>query len=306
MLKFLLWGLLLLSPSLLYGQRLMERNTMIIPLADSSRYKPGSGVSFAHSFSGWAAFGNYLATSDESHEWFHEMGATIELIRFSNRATFGVTTTIEFVADPFNNINFNPRAIWWSEGLFYMRKSEKGFWRLGYYHRCKHDVDNLSIGEERTLIFGSVNYEYFRPLKSNLKEELWYAIGGDWYTIRQDSRDPLNPEPNSLNHMNLLASVSLKVHHLKVFPNGKLGWYTNAFLQPNLYSDNEGFLDRFNNLDRVNASFGISTGLALIGNGKLRIGFNYEFHPDTGIPIAPRSAHLFSFGIRGLSMSQIK
>ncbi|MCC5920329.1 MAG: hypothetical protein LAT68_13860 [Cyclobacteriaceae bacterium] len=61
-----------------YSQRLMERNTMVIPLADSINYNPEDGISFAHSLSGWAGFGNYLASSDESHEWFHEMGVTVE------------------------------------------------------------------------------------------------------------------------------------------------------------------------------------------------------------------------------------
>ncbi len=296
----------LLFSHLAFPQRLMERNTMIVPLADSISYDQGTGISFAHSLSGWAGFGNYLASSDESHEWVHELGATVELMRFSNRATLGITTSIEFIADPFNNINFNPRSIWWSEGLFYMRKTEKGFWRAGYYHRCKHDIDNLSLGEERRLIFGSLHGEYFVPVRSDEESEFWYAIGTEIYTIRQDDRVPFNPAPESLNHMKLLASFSLKFHHLKRFSNPKFGWYANGFLQPNFYSGNEGLTDRFSDIDRLNASFGLSAGLALIGNGQIRIGFNYEYHPDTTVPILPVGSHLLSFGIRGLSMSQVK
>ncbi|MCC5920330.1 MAG: hypothetical protein LAT68_13865 [Cyclobacteriaceae bacterium] len=103
----------------------------------------------------------------------------------------------------------------------------------------------LSIGEKRTLIFGSVHGEYFVPIKSTQREELWYTIGAEWYTIRQDDRDPTNSEPESLNHMNLLGSLSFKIHHMKRFSNPKFGWYTNAYFQPNFYSTNKGFMERF-------------------------------------------------------------
>ncbi len=289
----------------LTAQRLLERNVQLVPLADTTNYDPETGTSWAHSLSGWAGFGRYVI-SDNDHAWVQELGLTVELVRFSHKASLAFTTQIEFIADPNNNINFNPRAIFWSEGIFYMRRKGNSYWRAGYYHRCKHDIDNLNLGVERTLIFGSLMAERSHQLPSKQFKEAWLGYGADLYTIRQDDRFPQDPAPGGLNTMNLLSSFSFKSHVLKAFPSEKAGIYANAFLQANVYSANTGFTNRFSSPDRLNAAFGISAGLALIGNAQIRLGFNYEYLPDSGIPLAASGVHLFGIEIKGLNSNMLK
>ena len=54
---------------------------------------------------------------------------------------------------------FNPRAIFWEEGVLAGFRLDEGIaLQAGYIHRCKHDIDNLEITargreEQRTLIY---------------------------------------------------------------------------------------------------------------------------------------------------------
>lgn len=300
--------LLLLSwISISEAQRLSDRNLIINPLADSTSFPENKRVSVAHALQGWAGFGRYTGLSDDDHEWFHELGANIELIRFSNRSTLSIYTTIEFIADPFNRITFNPRAIWWSEGFIYsLKTAEDRFWQFSYHHRCKHDIDNLSIGEERTLIYGSFRAEHIRTYQLPKRREMWLSLGTDLYSILQDTRDPINPVPESLNQERLIASTSLKAHFLLPFKDEQVAWFVNTYVQPNLFGQEKGFTNRFRETAEFNVNAGVSTGLMLRGAAQIRLFLDYEYLNDTEIPIQPRHAHLLKFGIRGLSAKGIR
>ncbi|MDQ3393367.1 MAG: hypothetical protein M3512_04560 [Bacteroidota bacterium] len=296
--------LLIFTSTALFAQRQVERNLILHPLNDTTKTFNGKKISLAHNFSAFASFGKYIAIKDGDHEWYQQIGSMMELIRFRNNATLVVASHMQLFADPNNDINLNPRAIFWEEGLFYSWKGKSNFYKAGYYHRCKHDVDNLTYGEERGLIFGSFLFEtiFSVPLKN---KDLIFALRNDLYTIRQDYRSPRYIDDKLPNLEKILTSFRGNFHYQNLFTN-QLGIYMNGYTMLNLFSRNEGLLDRVLNLNSANVSAGLSSGLVIKGNAQIRIGLNYEYLTDSNIGIPFKPTHLLSFGILGISPYAIR
>ncbi|MDQ3395671.1 MAG: hypothetical protein M3512_16410 [Bacteroidota bacterium] len=302
--KNFLLVLLLTSSTFSIAQRQVERNLILHPLNDTTKTFNGKRVSFAHNFAAFASFGKFVAIKDDDHEWYQQIGSLMELMRFRNNATLVVVSHMQLFADPNNNINLNPRAIFWEEGLFYSWQGKSRYYKAGYYHRCKHDVDNLTIGEERGLIFGSFLFETIIPVALR-NDNLMLAFRNDLYTIRQDFRIPRHSEGQLPNLDRILTTFRGNFHYQKLFFS-QLGLYINGYTALNIYSKNEGLLDRFTNLHSTNLSAGLSSGLVLKGNAQIRLGFNYEYLTDSNIGIPLQPTHLLSFGIMGISPFAIR
>lgn len=302
---FLIISIQLLFINQANAQRPAERNIFINPLADSTLNRDMSMPGWANSFGGWGAFGGYIK-GDHDHAWYQELGAFSELYRFNNKSSLIFTAQIEFIADLHNNINFNPRAIFWEEGLFFMKKHKNIYWKLGYYHRCKHDIDNLALGFERSLIYGSLMGAVYYPVRVLEDQKLLLGFTQDVYTITYDSRMPKEVFDTEDNWYQLLTTSRLNFSLEQDFKNANSGFFLKAFSMFTLYSENEGMFDRFKSIKNVVIHPGFSTGIYLRGNSDIRLGFDYEYMPDTGIHIVPRKAHLLSFGIRVQNPRQLK
>jgi hypothetical protein len=74
----------------------------------------------------------------------------------------------------------------------------------------------------------------------------------------------------------------------------------------NLFGKEEGFINRFNWLQRISINGGFSAGVSIRGKAEIRLGLNYEYLSDTGINPNPENAHLISFGISVLDFNSIK
>lgn len=295
---------LLLCSNPLFSQRLIERNFILNPLNDTTKAFNGNKVSLAHSLSGWAGFGKYTGVKNNDHEWYQQLGIIAELVRFRNNSTLAVTTQFQMIADPNNNINLNPRAIFWEEGLFYMWKPKDLFYKVGYYHRCKHDIDNLDLGEERGLIYASLFFETILQKKVN-NNPLILAFKNDIYTVRQDYRNPYEESPFP-SVEKLLTSFKGNFHYQKLLKNQVLGFFVNGYTMLNVYSHHQGVFDRLSSIKGANINAGLSAGMVVNGNANIRLGFNYEYLSDTGISATNYRAHLLSFGITGLNPLSVR
>lgn len=286
------------------AQRQVERNLILHPLNDTTKNFNGRKVSLAHNFSAFVSFGKYAIVKDNDHEWYQQIGVLMELARFRNNASLAVVSHMQLFADPNNDINLNPRAIFWEEGLFYSWKGKRMFYKAGYYHRCKHDVDNLIIGEERGLIFGSFLFETIIPIALQ-KDDLLFSFRNDLYTIRQDYRIPRTTYDQLPNLARIITSFRGNFHYQKLFTN-QIGLYFNGYTMLNIFSRNEGLIDRFGSLHNANISAGLSGGMVVKGNAQIRLGFNYEYLADSNIGIPSHPTHLLSFGIMGISPFAIR
>jgi len=277
------------------AQRFPDRFMTINPLADQ-RHETAEGINWMHSSGGWGEFGAYRLVRDQEHAWVQRLGAYIEMFRIDNDASLAFIGNIEFIANPHNNIRFNPRAIFWEEGFFFTGRSAEHYWQVGYFHRCKHDIDNFLLGKERTLIFGSLQAKYLVPFTADGgRTEGLFVLRTDVFTIRQDDREPQVSQDLDLNRA--IGSAMMLAHFRQQFNQSILGLYLTGWGGLSLYSGRDGVFNRFGSVESAAFNGGFSGGVAVHGNAHFRIGLSYEYVSDTGIDPVPGHAHLLSVGV---------
>ena len=288
--------LLVILSTTLVAQRLVEREIIINPMFTELPSAQRDSLRWMSSVSAWGGFG-YYAMGDREHAWYQKLGILIELFRLGEQSSFSLESNIEFIANDRNDIRFNPSALICEEGFMYTWRLNQSFLQIGYFHRCKHDIDNLSEGQERTLIFGGLLFKYILPItKPSTHQRSYLALRTELYTIRQDIRVPdkfmeLNP-----NVKQLLGTVALNINNRKSLSRS-FGVYLNAYGSLNFFGINNGFLNRFNSLHTVQFNGGVSTGFAIQGGAHFRIGLNLEYFSDNMIDPFPKSSFLLSLGI---------
>jgi hypothetical protein len=284
-----------LFSSLIYSQRMIERMVSFNPLFNE-RNNAGGEISWINTISGWGEFGGYLHNGDGNHGWYQKLGGFAEFFRISDKQSLSLLSNIEFIADPHNDINFNPRAIYWEEAILYSFRTGKDFWQIGYYHRCKHDIDNLDLGFERSLIYGSIHGRYHHPFQIKGRTEVLASVRGDLYTILQDHKKPKPEELLSSVASNLSFSTSfnLNVRHKL---SGIAGLFFSSFLQLDFYSTREGIFRKLVSINDTGINGGAETGLFLEGRGRMKFALRFEYFTDTGINLLPQHAYLGSLGL---------
>jgi hypothetical protein len=248
------------------------------------------------SISGWGGFGYYLK-GDNQHAWNQKLGILIELFRSGEHSSFAFESNIEFVANDNNNIGFKPAAMIWEEGFLYTLRLNQSFLQLGYYHRCKHDVDNLISGYERRLIFGGLLFKYIFPvIEQNTQQSSYLALRTEIYTIRQDDRIPEEYMEINPSLWQLLGTVAFNWNNRKSLSKN-FGLYLLTYGSLNFFGYNTGFWDRFNSLQTVQFNGGVSAGFTIEGGAHFRVGLNFEYFSDNLIDPYPVSSSLLSLGV---------
>ncbi len=179
----------------------------------------------------WGNLSHGFHSTGERYGWDISFGGFFELVQW-RRSAISLVGDFEILADTYNNISFNPRAIYWTEGLLYSLDftydSDTLFPGLnrqlsfGYIHRCRHDVDNLdynTVGahESRSLIYGSLMGRLVGsnfPIIPGIKATVTLQI--DQYIIRQDDRIPASTtllyDINTLN-TSIAAGMKIDIYH---------------------------------------------------------------------------------------------
>ncbi|RMF35992.1 MAG: hypothetical protein D6747_01350 [Chlorobiota bacterium] len=279
----------------LYGQRFPDRWIALNPLLDSSRRIEPGKLGWMHSLVGWGEFGGYLS-GDREHAWIQRLGTLIELVRIGERSSLAFASEIEFIANPDNDIRFNPRAVFWQEGFLFTHQVGKGFWQLGYYHRCKHDVDNLDIGRQRSLIYGSIVGKYLFPIA--VADFTGGALArGDLYTIRLDDRTPPSDNGSNPDLERLLATLGGSIHLRRGLADPWLGLYASAWTSANFYSGRPNANPNAAAAPLIRLHGGVAAGIAITGTAHFRIGISYEYLADTGINPIPEASALLAVTI---------
>ncbi len=276
---------LLLNPGTAEAQRQATRSLLINPLLDERHHMPEGEVNSFNMFGGWAGFGHFVYSSDDHHLWHQDLGGYVELWRQGSSQSLLLTGHIQFIADPHNDINFNPRAIFWEEGLVYTARMDPGYLQLGFLHRCKHDIDNLDRGKERSLIFSSVTVRYQQPLSLFRENDLLLMGAYDNYLITWDRRIPRELEERGPDWNDLDNEFTLQAHW-QGDPTG-----SGPFVDSRIHLLS---LDRNLYINR-----GLSAGWQVHrSGGAFRVALGYEYLHDSGVPAIPEGVHLVSVGIR--------
>lgn len=282
-----------------FSQRFPLRFQTINPLSGGPQNALSNETSWMHSMGGWGEFSGYTLLRDEDHAWLQRLGGYVEILRAGDESSLAFLSNIEFVADPHNDIKFNPRAIFWEEGFLFTQRLEETYWQVGYFHRCKHDIDNYFLATERSLIFGSLFGAYLLPWRAedNFVEEGLLAFRADVYTIRQDDRFPLSTSQLEPNLKKMLGTLGASAHFRKTLSSKYWGIYSTFWSMLNLYSEQEGIFNRFGSIKTALFNGGVSLGIALQGKVHMRFGVSYEYLSDTGMNPTPGKAHLMTVGV---------
>ncbi len=177
------------------------------------------GAKFLRQNGLWGNLARGFGSTDERFAWSMSFGGIIQFVEGEN-SMFYLQGDADVLSDIHNDIGFNPRAIFWTEGLFYgLRLDSTNELHLGYVHRCKHDIDNLdkqvvAANEERTLIYGSLMGKYvardfdFFDMNTSTSAQL------DMYLYKQDYRYPfeLTDSGASVTDLNFSVELSAKVN----------------------------------------------------------------------------------------------
>jgi hypothetical protein len=189
---------------------------------------------FLQRSSGWGEISKYAVSSDDEHAWDAKLGSSVEMFRLRNFLSVDLGSEIELVASPDNDIQFKPRVFYWQESFFVMQRAGILDWGIGYYHRCRHDIDNIAeqeqFGEdlERVCIYDSVT---FRAYPATIQ---WNWSGGSagsarftldehYYVLRQDTV----PSQYSARELSIDGLIDTIAPGLEFEPlrRGPLGWY---------------------------------------------------------------------------------
>lgn len=295
----------------LQAQRLTERWLTINPLAAETSPDSGEGWSFLGVGHMWGEFGPYRLSRDNDHAWSVKFGGFLELFRIRNDASLAFLSSIELVSDPHNDLRFNPRVMFWEEGFLYTIRAEEVYWQIGYYHRCKHDIDNLlpapsyAIGVQRALIYGSILGKLLLPWKiSDPGIDGLSTLRADLYTILQDERLPRSTFITPINLEQAIGTVGI-TSHVRFPWSGRIGGFATGYASLTIFGEESGFVKRMRKLYKGTIHGGIATGITLQGAMHLRIGVGYEYLADTGVNPEPGGAHLVLLSVSFLAPETI-
>ena len=288
-------------------QNLPDRIVVFDPLADTT--VPRSGTNALTGTRLTAEFGRYSDGSGEQHRWNGKLGGYAEMVRWDSTWSIAIAGTLEVVMDPLNDIAFNPRAIFWEEGVMISRRApwSDGAIIAGYMHRCKHDIDNHEATltaerpEQRTLIYSGPFVRLLarpRPVTSSgspVEVRLGASLRFDYFVHTLDDRwnnEALAGRPNAEE---LVAASNASVR-LEVSPfGGSPAFHLQAGGMLTI-SDEEEMVVR-------GAVPFAELGVDLLGSGSSFTFFvRGEWQDDGGILTLPTPASLLLFGVRTSSL----
>ena len=292
----------------LKAQNLPDRIVILDPLGDTTLNS--DGFTLLPGTRLYGEFGYYTdGTEDQTHRWNAKMGGYAEFARWDSTWSIALVGTMEVIVDPLNDISFNPRAIFWEEGLTISTRtpwSSNDGLQFGYTHRCKHDIDNIEVFdreggyEQRTLIYSGPFLRFLdRPTKIIEGPIDFYAGSGlrlDYFVHTLDNRWDSETAALQPNVEDLIGSLTASVRIEGRFKNEWLGFHGSGSYMLSLTSpDEETTLHGNTPFAEFGLDFYNPTGSAFT------VFARGEWQRDASILMEPKSVSLVLLGVRASS-----
>lgn len=279
--KAIILALLGLCISRLDGVMVVDRNYLLNPFVYSIR----DGGGFLTQVWGWGEFSRYIARTDLIHFWTSRLGGSAELYRYQNQLSLVIASDIELVSGSNSTIYFEPRAVYWQEYLSMFTALPAGTFSFGFYHRCKHDMDNLNqlirYGETnaRVAIYDSIILGFsFTPLiyrwdtPFGLTTQLKPYLRNHWYVITSDIAY-LQTDDYEYEDLKDTLMIGAQIELLRY---GQLMLFFNSLMMLDFYVKHESM--------KVPVDWSLEAGVALLGNAaRLELIIRYEKFFETGV-----------------------
>jgi hypothetical protein len=132
------------SPGGLHAQMIVTRNLMLTSLDDTT----GAGQFLPHAqFAAEVQAGFGSAQGEQA--WNVKLVGLLEFYRWGKRSALIGFSGHELAANPYNNISFNPRGVFWEESVLFLTRRPTFDWHLGGFFRCRHELDNAEPPSDR-------------------------------------------------------------------------------------------------------------------------------------------------------------
>lgn len=241
---------LLLTLSVSASGQIKPSRTWLVDMA-----RRPSSIGAVPSMMGGAEMYRSWGSYEHEQAWQLRVHAVVEPYRFSADADSSIawTTSLEFhqelTANPMNDIGFNPRTARWEEQLLVHAAGSWWSARAGWFHRCKHDIDNTQAPNDDTSTFYSpiqrtliLSGPTIGAMTAPIVSRDWsfrLAGGAEWYVVNEDYRVPVSSLTGSWNGMqgalwfrgdatvNLAESFLIGARYYISIP-----WFTNRYGAP--------------------------------------------------------------------------
>lgn len=290
------------------AQNIPDRGTTFDPLADHAA--DTAGTTWLPGTRLVGEFARYSNGSGEHHRWNAKTGGWMEIVRVDSTWSVSIAGMMEMVADAFSDIGFNPRGIFWQEGvLAELRLGRNEAFAFGYVHRCKHDIDNLEpfllAGriEQSTLIYSGPTLQLLaRP--RTIVDGAWRidaggAVRNDLFVHLFDQREPHAEQPG--RDLTMLADAINLSGRLDLRPRtANLGLHVSADWMLSLFGSGPGWSGRWSGLTALGSMPYVELGLDLFTPhaGVFTFFARGEWQRDGNIVPRETPARLLLFGIR--------
>jgi hypothetical protein len=307
--KHLVRLLFLTATISMHAQILPDRLAVYDPLGDHAA--DTAGFQWLPSTRLFAEFSRYSNGSGAHHRWNAKTGGYFEIARWDSSWSIAMVGTMEMVADPFSDIGFNPRAIFWEEGLLASRRlGERSALEFGYVHRCKHDIDNLEpytiAGrlEQETLIYSGITTRaLWRPaplLAGPLPLDGALAVRNDFFLHLFDQREPHEAQTTGHDMNTLADAVNITVRLDFRERDARWGVHLNGDYMLAMYGSGSGLAGRWSGISALGSVPFLELGLDLFNphGAAFTLFARGEWQRDGAITPFATPARLFSFGVR--------
>lgn len=302
--RLVLISLLAAAPA--FAQVLPDRNLVTDPLADRTLDTAGrtwlNGARFV------AEFGRYVP-GDGDHRWNAKLGGIAEIVRWDSSANISIIGTMEVVVDPHNDITFNPRAIFWEEGLVAgFRVTPTSVFQAGYVHRCKHDIDNLELlergeSQQRTLIYsGLMTRLLFEPraiVENDWRVDFSGWLRNDFFLHLLDSRIDVATRDDGRSIESLVDALTIGA---RMSARPAATWRIEAAVHGTfgLFGARTGFIERFSEMSLVASTLHAELGFSAFNphGSAFTIFARFEHYDDAGIASSPSRSNNTLVGVR--------
>jgi hypothetical protein len=298
------------------GQILPDRLVVYDPLGNHAL--DTNGFEWLPATRLYGEFSRYSNGSGAHHRWNAKSGGFFEIARWDSSWSIAMVGTMEMVADPFSDIGFNPRAIFWEEGVLASRRlGDEAAIQFGYVHRCKHDIDNLEPYlladriEQETLIYSGITTRaLWRPrpiLEGPVPLEGALAVRNDLFLHLFDQREPHEAEATGRSMNTLADAVNITARLDLRAREARWGLHLNGDFMLSLYGAGTGFSGRWSRLTALGAFPFLELGLDLFNprGAAFTIFTRGEWQRDGAIAPFATPARLLSFGVRASSFEEM-
>lgn len=289
------------------AQVLPDRMVVLDPLGDRSL--DSSGITWLNGARMHAEFSRHTP-GDDDHRWNARLGGVAELVRWDSSADISLVGTMEIVVDPHNDIAFNPRAIFWEEGVLAgFRLAKDLALQAGYVHRCKHDIDNLEITargrrEQRTLIYSGLLVRLLARRRAIVDDRWRVSVAGslrnDLFLHLLDDRFASETRAIGRDVETLIDALSL-TGRVEAGPRDA-SWRAQATVSfmASAFGAERGFTERFTRPVVLGTFPFVEIGVDVFNERGAAFSLfgRAESHRDAGVSSIPTASSTFAIGVR--------